>query len=53
MATYLSKTDINNMLDRKFEAMIIRIHTGHEKRAKDICEIINTEIKNNIAEIKG
>ena len=33
--------------------MITKILTGLEKRVEDISETINTEIRNNIAEIKG
>ena len=53
MARDLSKTDVSNMPDRKFKAMIIRMHTGLEKIMEDINEIFNTEIRNSIAEIKG
>ena len=33
-ARYLSKTDISNMPDREFKAMIIRILTGPEKSGR-------------------
>ena len=33
--------------------MVIRILTGLEKRVEDVSETLNTEISNNIAEIKG
>ena len=33
--------------------MVIRILTGLGKRVEDISETLNTEIRNNIAEIKG
>jgi len=41
------------MPDGEFKAMIIKILAGLEKRVEDISETINTEIRNNIAEIKG
>ena len=47
------KTDISNMSDREFKAVIIRILTGLEKRVEDMSDTLNTEIRNNIAEIKG
>jgi len=49
----LSKTNISNIPAREFKAMIIRILTGLEKRVDSISETINTEIKNDIVEIKG
>jgi len=42
-----SKTDISNIPDGQFKAMIIRILTGLENRAGDISETLNTEIRNN------
>lgn len=33
--------------------MIIRLLTGLQKRAENISEIINTEIRNNITEKRG
>ena len=42
----LSKTDITDIPDRKLKVMII-------KRVENMTEILNTEIMNNIAEIKG
>jgi len=33
--------------------MIINILTGLEKRVEDMSEILNTEIRNKIVEIKG
>ena len=53
MARDLSETDVSNMPDREFKAMIIRILTGLEKRVEDINETFNTKIRNNIGEIKG
>ena len=47
------KTDVSNMSDREFKAVIIRILTGLEKRVEDMSDTLNTEIRNNIAEIKG
>ena len=41
------------MPDREFKIMIIRILTGLEKKVEDMSESLNTEIRNNIAEIKG
>ena len=48
----LSETDISNMPDREFKVMIIWILAGL-KKGKDISDIVNTEIRNKIAEIKG
>ena len=48
-----SKTNINNMPDRGFKVMIIRIATGLEKREEGMSETLNPEIRNDIAEIKG
>ena len=41
------------MPDREFKAMSIRILSKHEKRVDSISETANTEMRNNIAEIKG
>ena len=49
----LSEIDISNLTNREFKAMIIRILPGLERRVEDMSETHNTEIKNNIAEIKG
>jgi len=48
----VSKTDISNMPNGEFKAIIIRILTGLENQVEDISETINTEIRNNRAEIK-
>ena len=48
----LSETDISNMPDTEFKTMSIRILTELEKRVEDVNETLNTEIRNNIAEIK-
>ena len=53
VARDLRKTDKTNMHHGKFKAIIIKILTGLEKRMKDMNETLNTEIQNNIAEIKG
>ena len=52
IARDLSETDISNMPDREVKGMIIMILTGLEKRGKT-SETLDTEIRNNIAEIKG
>ena len=44
---------ISTMYDREFKVMIIKILTGLEKRVEDGSELLNPEIRNNIAEIKG
>jgi len=44
---------IINMPDREFKVMTMKILTGLEKRVEDISETLNTEIRNNIVEIKG
>ena len=41
----LSETDISNMPDGEFEATIIRILTGLEKRIEDISETLTIVIK--------
>ena len=53
MARDLNRTDASNMPYNKFEVMIIRIFTGLEIRVKDISVTLNTEMRNNKAEIKG
>ena len=53
MAKDLNETDISNMPHGVFKTMIIRILTGLEKRVEDIIEILNTEIRDNITEVKG
>ena len=53
MARDLSKTDRSALSDREFKVMIIKILSGFEKKVKDMSNILNTEIRNNIAEIKG
>ena len=53
MARDLSKTDLTNITNRKFKAMIIRILTGFEKKVEDMSETLKTKIRNNKAEIKG
>ena len=40
------------MFNGEFKTVIIRILTGLEKRVKDISQTIDTEIRNNTAEIK-
>lgn len=52
MANDLSETNISSMPDTELKALIITL-TGFEKRVEDISEILKTEIRNNIAEIKG
>ena len=46
----LTKIDTSHLPD---EAMIISILTGLERRLERISETLNTEIRNNTAEIKG
>ena len=53
MARNLSKTDISTMSDREFKVIIIKILTGLEKRVEGMSKILNTEIRNKIAETKG
>ncbi|VFV42484.1 Hypothetical predicted protein, partial [Lynx pardinus] len=53
MARNLSKTDIRTMSDREFKVIIIKILTGLEKRVEGMSKILNTEIRNKIAETKG
>ena len=48
----LSETDISNIPDREFKTLSIWILTGLEKRLEDMSETLNTEIRNNIVEIK-
>jgi len=45
MSRDLSETNISNMPDGEFKAMIIRILTGLEKRMEDISETSTIEIK--------
>jgi len=49
----LTETDIRNISEGVFKAMIIRILTGLEKRVEDMSETLNTEKRNKIAERKG
>ena len=53
MAGDLSETDVSNMPDGEFKAVIIRKITGLEKRVEDRSKALITEIRNNVAEIKG
>ena len=53
IARDLSETDTSHMPDREFKLIITRILTGLEKGLEDMSETLNTEIRNNIAEIKG
>ena len=41
----LSETDINNMPNGEFKAMIIRIHTGCKQRKEDISETFTKVIR--------
>ena len=43
MARDLSKTDINNVTDGEFKAIIIRILAGLGKRMEDFRETLTTE----------
>ena len=52
MARHVSETDVSNMPDGVFKTMFIRVLTGLEKRVEDMCEILNTEMRNNITEIE-
>ena len=45
MGRSLSKTDISNMPDGEFKAMIRRLLSRLEKRVKEDSETLNTEIK--------
>jgi len=45
MAGDLSETDVSNMPDGEFKAMIIRILSRLEKRMVDISETLNREIR--------
>lgn len=49
---YLSKTNVNNILNGEFKGTIIRILAGLEKQVEIINETINRKIRNN-TEIKG
>ena len=51
IARALSETDISNMLDREFKAMIIR-YSWDLRRVEDISETLDNEIRDNIAEKK-
>ena len=42
----LSKRNIDNMPDREFKVMAIKILNGFEKRAEDFSETLNREIEN-------
>ena len=53
IARDLGETDRSNVLDTDIKAMIIRMLTGLEKRVEGMSETLNTEIRNNIAKIKG
>ena len=46
LARDLSEKEISNMPDRKFEATIIKILSGLEKRVEDLNETFNTETEN-------
>ena len=55
MASDLIKTDISNIPDGEFKAIVIRILAGLEKCMEDIRESLTAEIKelkNNQAEVK-
>jgi len=41
----LNEMEINNVPDREFKEMIIKILTGLEERMEDISETLNDEIK--------
>ena len=51
MARVLSETDTSNRSDREFKVIIIKTPTGLEKRGEGIRGSLNTEIRNDIAEI--
>ena len=48
----LSETNISNMANREYKTMITMILPRLEKRMEDMSETLNTEIRNNIVEIK-
>ena len=48
-----SKQKRSDMPDTEFKVMIIKIPTRHQKRAEDISDILDIEIKNNIPERKN
>ena len=48
----LNEIDINNMPDREFKVIIIRVLPGLEKRVKSMSETHNREIRNDVAETK-
>ena len=52
MARDLREADVNNMSDKEFKVMIIKILIGFEK-SRNMSETLKREIRNNIAEIKG
>ena len=52
MARDRSETDISNMPDGELKAMIIKILNEFETTVEDISDILNTEIRNNIVDIK-
>ena len=45
-AKELNKTKINNMLERKFKVMVIKIYTVLAKRVDDLGETLNKEVEN-------
>ena len=45
-ARELNEMEINNMPDREFKVMVIKIFSGLEKRAEDLSETLNKEIEN-------
>ena len=53
-ARELSKTNVSNMPDRReFKQWPIRLLTRLENTVEDMSEALNTEMGNNLAEIKG
>lgn len=44
----LSQTDIRNIPDREFKAMIMRVLTRLKKRVEDMSKTLNTELRTNI-----
>ena len=52
MARDLREVDVNNMSNKEFKVMIIKVLTGFEKSG-NMSETLKREIRNNIAEIKG
>ena len=49
----LDAIDISNVPNGKFKTMIIEILPRLEERVENISETINTEIRSNVAQIKG